>query len=162
MIATMHGKDWSGENVSGWYWSEKFDGWRALWDGARLWTRQGCPIAAPAWWTACLHASPLDGELYLPGGTHRDIQRLEWDRLQFRAFDVPILGTIFEDAITMLGGLRARFPFFKVGYGMVRDIDHARQIMRGIVSRGGEGIMLRRPGSEYVNGRCGDLLKLKP
>ena len=32
---------------------------------------------------------------------------------------------------------------------------------REIVTRGGEGIMLRRAGSEYVNGRSGNLVKHK-
>ncbi len=29
----MHGTDWYGQNVAGWWWSEKLDDWRCLWTG---------------------------------------------------------------------------------------------------------------------------------
>ena len=35
MQILMHGKDWEGEDVSGWFLSEKLDGFRCLWMGVR-------------------------------------------------------------------------------------------------------------------------------
>ena len=43
--------------------SEKYDGVRGYWDEAKLMTRGGEPIAAPAWFTAGWPAAPMDGEL---------------------------------------------------------------------------------------------------
>src|SRR5215207_2926369 len=44
------------------YWvSEKFDGVRGYWDGAKLLTRGGERIAAPAWFTAGWPKTPMDG-----------------------------------------------------------------------------------------------------
>lgn len=76
------------EDISGWYFSEKVDGFRCLWDGGvsrdmqigevpwanlgrgdsalatGLWTRYGNPIYAPEWFLNALPVCPLDGELY--------------------------------------------------------------------------------------------------
>src|SRR5690606_4307703 len=48
--------------------SEKLDGVRGRWDGHRLWTRGGLPVAAPAWFTAGWPPVPMDGELWIGRG----------------------------------------------------------------------------------------------
>ena len=53
---------------AGWLVSEKLDGVRARWDGARLVLRSGLPVAAPAWFTRRLPPVALDGELWLGRG----------------------------------------------------------------------------------------------
>jgi DNA ligase 1 len=82
----MLAKKWSGENVAGFYMSEKYDGMRALWDGlgpeydgprpwARvsegatgLWSRYGNVIHAPEWWLDGLPRNVIfDGELLARG-----------------------------------------------------------------------------------------------
>ena len=51
------------------YWvSEKYDGVRGYWDGHALWTRQGEPINAPAWFSAGWPATPIEGELWAGRG----------------------------------------------------------------------------------------------
>jgi ATP-dependent DNA ligase len=51
------------------YWvSEKYDGVRACWDGSQLLSRAGNVIHAPAWFTARLPTTPLDGELWAGRG----------------------------------------------------------------------------------------------
>jgi len=57
----MHGNDWNGQDVAGWWASEKYNGWRAYWDGERLLSRNGNDYCAPAWFLAglCLnHLAP--------------------------------------------------------------------------------------------------------
>lgn len=85
-------KTYKGQNVEGWYASEKLDGMRAFWDGGTtrgkpthsvpwanldkavspestgLWTRYGNVIHAPGWWLDKLPPIPLDGELYVGRG----------------------------------------------------------------------------------------------
>lgn len=162
-IELMHGNDWHGQDVSGWVASEKLNGWRAYWTGAKLLTRSGNALAAPSWFTATLPATPLDCELHLGRGcdhndTHRAIAANEWQRLILTAFDVPEISLPVEAAIQRLALLPQTAT---LGFSIVRDIVHARQVMREIVRGGGEGIMLRKPGSPYLNFRNDNLLKLK-
>ncbi len=42
-----------------------------------------------------------------------------------------------------------------------KDAQHLEFMLDDIVNAGGEGVMLRKPGSAYVNGRSKDLLKVK-
>ncbi len=59
-------KTWKkGNNIRGWWISEKFDGVRAFWKGRRLITRQVHPIHAPSWVTELLPGQALDGELWI-------------------------------------------------------------------------------------------------
>jgi DNA ligase-1 len=48
------GFDYQGDDPTGWFISEKFDGCRAYWDGQQLWTRSGKIIKAPPSLTANL------------------------------------------------------------------------------------------------------------
>ena len=54
-----------GNDPTGWWMSEKFDGLRAHWDGKILWSRSGKVINAPESFTKDLPSDmPLDGELW--------------------------------------------------------------------------------------------------
>ena len=157
----LHGNDWHGQDVSGWWCSEKFDGWRAYWDGQRLLSRQGRDYQAPAWFLAGLPAMPLDCELWAGNGSnHNHVAGLDWERLRLVAFDVP--GLAVEDAMATLALLPPSPRLQVAEFWQVDSTDGARAAMAQVVARGGEGVMLRRPGSVYRNTRCDDLLKLKP
>jgi hypothetical protein len=44
VFAPMSGNDWQkGQDVSGWFASEKLDGWRAVWTGTELLTAAAMP-----------------------------------------------------------------------------------------------------------------------
>jgi DNA ligase-1 len=60
----MHGADWSGQDLAGWWISEKLHGCRAFWDGAAMWSRGGNEVRVPDAWRAALPAIELDGELW--------------------------------------------------------------------------------------------------
>ena len=157
----MHGNDWHGQDVAGWWCSEKFDGWRAYWDGQKLLSRHGRDYAAPDWFLAGLPAVPLDCELWAGNGcNHNHVAGLDWQRLRLVAFDVP--GLVAEDAIATLALLPPSAHFQIAEFSRVPSTDSARAAMARVVTNGGEGIMLRRPGSLYRNTRTDDLLKLKP
>jgi DNA ligase-1 len=160
-LELMHGKDWSGENVAGWFASEKFDGHRIRWTGAELFTRAGNKVDAPAWFVSHLPAMPLDCELWAGRGkTHNDVKRLRnaeaWDSLKLVAFDVP--ETSVEQAIEILAAIPNSATFRRV-----ESTEAAKRMMRDVVASGGEGVMARRPGSKYQSlVRSDDLLKIKP
>jgi len=157
------------------YWiSEKLDGIRAYWDGQRLITRNGNPIAAPAWFTAGWPAEPLDGELWLGRGTfgrlmgllHRaDPQDPEWRQLSYQVFDAPHLPGPFGTRLMALRHLlkAPASPYLRL-LAQVRMTQRTAllALLAQVQRQGGEGLMLHRDSALYRAGRSEDLLKLKP
>ena len=87
-----------GLNPHGYLVSEKFDGVRAVWDGAQLRFRSGLPVAAPGWFVARLPHEPLDGELWLARGQFEALSGAvrrsqpddaEWRQIRYQVFDLP-------------------------------------------------------------------------
>jgi DNA ligase 1 len=153
-------------DVAGWWVSEKLDGVRAIWTGTALLSRHGKPLNAPAWFTASLPADiRLDGELWMGRGTFdallSKIQRKggDWSGVEFHVFDVQVAGT-FEDRQS---ALCRPFP------SHVKPVPHLElsghealdAMEANIVANGGEGCVIRRPGSPYRPGRVGDVVKIK-
>jgi DNA ligase-1 len=152
--------------------SEKLDGVRAYWDGRRFLSRQGNIYMAPDWFVAGLPEVPLDGELWIGrkafqrtvsiarqqvGGEH-------WRELRYVVFDAPAHGGEFEARLRFLDDLLRRHgpEFVQVmEHQQCRSMDQLRAEADRIYDLGGEGLMLRQPGSKYVGGRSGTLLKVK-
>lgn len=119
--------------IGGWMFSEKLDGQRCFWDGGLtkgmrcydipfantekhgrfiadristgLWSRYGQPISAPSWWTDCLPALFLDGELYAGCGNFQFVESTVkdhvggdgWKDIRFAIFDSPDGASLFRD-----------------------------------------------------------------
>jgi DNA ligase-1 len=159
-------------DLAGWWMSEKLDGVRAFWDGARFVSRLGNEFFAPAWFVEGLPSIPLDGELW--GGRKR-FQRTvsiarrrdrsdEWKELTFVVFDAPRAEGPFEDRLEVVRReIGERLPRFARMHEHVRcdDTDHLRRELARVEALGGEGLMLRQPGSVYEAGRSHTLLKVK-
>lgn len=156
------------------YWvSEKLDGVRAYWDGTRLITRGGHPIAAPDWFTAGFPTIPLDGELWMGRNTFETlsatIRRLEpdhgaWRAVRYRVFDLPGVEAPFGERLQVLERLLAdtKIPHL-TPVEQFRVADHAELMahLETVVAAGGEGLMLHHEDSAYRAGRSDDLLKVK-
>lgn len=164
----MHGCNWTGQNVAGWWISEKLDGWRAYWDGHAFFTRQGRTLPAPDWFKTGMPEQPLDGELWAgPGTTHDDVNAAvlsgEWGRLSYRPFDIPALGVKVEAAMAILASLPLPGHCRPVEYWRVGSTAEAMSSMMLVVEAGGEGVMLRKAGAGYApDYRTEKLLKLTP
>jgi DNA ligase-1 len=171
---------------TGWWMSEKKDGVRAVWDGRHLRTREHWNIiAAPAEFTATLPADVLlDGELAYPERGYERFQDLvsavrkgtpepkAWAGVLYMLFDSPdcAVGTHratgTEPFETRLA--RARHVAESAG-AHVHVLDHVLcegqahldATLAVVLKVGGEGVMLRRPGSLYVCARSTTLLKCK-
>ena len=154
--------------------SEKYDGVRGYWDGQRLLSRGGNPIAAPDWFTAGWPATPMEGELWAGRGqfemsvsTVRQSvpDEAAWRTLRFMAFDLPTQGGPFEQRLVALNAMVARLnqPWLHA-VEQVRGTTEAalQQQLRSTVAAGGEGLMLHRASALYVAQRSDDLRKLKP
>jgi DNA ligase-1 len=159
-------------DLSDWWMSEKLDGVRAYWDGKQFLSRQGNLYHAPQWFIEGLPSVPLDGELWIDrkkfqrtvGIVRRQDKSDLWNELRFLVFDAPAASGGFEDRLGFLkdalGGSAAKFAR-QHAHERCKSIDSLRAELARIESLGGEGLMLRQPGSKYVAGRSASLLKVK-
>lgn len=160
----QHGTDWKGQDLSGWYISEKFDGCRAYWDGRTLWSRGGVAIEIPdAWAEALPSGQALDGELYFGvGGSRKCATAIRCgkflDGMQLRVFDAPQeIGGYVE----RLAAVEVNDIVMPVSVRTAQSSADVLAEMRRIQERGGEGVMARHPGLGYQPGRTSQLLKVK-
>jgi DNA ligase-1 len=158
---------------TGWWVSEKYDGVRAYWDGQKLWTRKGNLIHAPDYFLAELPRDVvLDGELWIGHGKFEEtisIVRSEtpderWKRIRYMVFDAPQAKGPFEQRMELLRATITAGSDFVTVVAQERCKGAAQLIAERdrVVREGGEGVMLRQPGSAYEAGRSRTLLKVKP
>ena len=153
--------------------SEKLDGVRAFWDGRVLRFRSGRRIAAPAWFTAALPATPLDGELWL--GRH-SFDRLsaivrrstpveaEWRELHYMIFDLPGQPGLFQERAARVVSLvsTSKVPWLQaVAQYRVPDSEALQTQLQQLAEDGGEGLVLHRADANWTPGRSNALRKLK-
>jgi len=157
---------------TGWWMSEKLDGVRAYWDGEAFVSRLGNQFVAPDWFIADLPADTLDGELWVDrkkfqqtisivrsGGAGQD-----WRAVRYVVFDAPNARGSFEDRAAHAQKVlaRAQAPHARWHEHVpCTGVDHLREELGRVEALGGEGLMLREPGSSYVVGRSTSLLKVK-
>ena len=156
------------------YWvSEKYDGVRAYWNGSQLISRQGNVINAPAWFTAPLTDTPLDGELWLSRGKFEKLSGIirrhkptdaDWYAIKYMVFDLPESPHVFDLRLQQLGQLVETINTMHVKLVEQIKISSQEQLLLKldqIVAANGEGLMLHRGSSLYSHTRSDDLLKLK-
>lgn len=157
------------------YWvSEKLDGVRAHWDGARLRFRSGRPVPAPAWFVAALPPRPLDGELWLGRGGFARLSGIvrrtapdddAWREVRYMIFELPDAPGDFTARAAAIRALAADagLPWLQaVEQFRVADAAALRRRLDAVVRAGGEGLMLHRADALYETGRSAALLKLTP
>ncbi len=159
-------------DLAGWWMSEKLDGVRAYWDGKHLLSRLGNVLHAPDWFVADLPETPLDGELWL---ARKSFQRTvsivrrqdksdHWRKISYLIFDAPAERAPFEERLAALketfGRQRAKHLQL-LDHQQCKSVEHLREELTRVEALGGEGLMLRQPGSTYEAGRSSTLLKVK-
>jgi DNA ligase-1 len=160
------------QDLAGWWMSEKLDGVRAYWDGKQFLSRQGNLYHAPDWFLEGLPNVPLDGELWIDRKAfqrtvsivRRQDKNEQWRSVRYLVFDAPAMTTSFEERSAFLNDSVHdwRNEFVTVHpQELCRDVAHLRAELERIESLGGEGLMLRQPGSKYCAGRSSTLLKVK-
>ena len=164
---------WTPNDIErGWWMSEKLDGVRAYFDGKQFLSRQGNVYHAPDWFCEGLPSTPLDGELWVDRKAfqrtvsivRRHDKSEQWRKISYVVFDAPGIQEPFEQRQAALAELVSR-----IGSSQVRKLsqerchgeDHLREELARIEQLGGEGLMLRMPGSFYEAGRSTTLLKVK-
>jgi len=159
-------------DLTDWWMSEKLDGVRAYWDGKVFLSRQGNVYHAPDFFVAGLPEVPLDGELWLARKAfqrcvsivRRQDKSDHWRQIRFLAFDLPTATGPFEERYEALRDSlsSSKPPFAELHqHERCRGLDHLREELARVEALGGEGLMLRQPGSRYEAGRSTTLLKVK-
>ena len=180
-------------DIDGWYASEKWDGYRSVWNGKNFVSRTGKSFDVPDWYCSIMPPSiALDGELWLGRGKFEDCGLLrkkrptkeseikkwneEWLKKEvvFNVFDIMNLNVEFEKRMKQLKTLvKDRNKCMKklninksnpiltfteqTKVNKVEALEMAKEVIKG----GGEGIMLRKPGSLYEAKRSKTLYKIK-
>lgn len=159
-------------DLAGWWMSEKLDGVRAYWDGKRFISRLGNEFHAPDWFIAGLPSTPLDGELWVERKAfqktvsivRRQDKSDHWKELRYVVFDAPAMTDPFEERLQFLADcLKEVGSKFALPHEQERckNLEHLRAELERVEAMGGEGLMLRQPGSKYEAGRSSSLLKVK-
>lgn len=157
-------------DISGWWLSEKLDGVRAYWDGKQFLSRLGNRFYPPPWFVEGFPDHPLDGELWggrklfqrTVGIVKRQDESPLWEELLYVVFDAPAHGGAFEERLE-----HAKTVIGKMQYARVHEHyvctghDHLKSELARVEGLGGEGLMARKPKSEYEAGRSHTLLKVK-
>ena len=184
----MLAQTWKGEDPTGWWMSEKLDGMRAYWTGDEFYTRNGNVVAAPKWFKAAMPPIALDGELTMGRTLFQDTISVvrkatprdpRWKNIKYIVFDAPEMEGPFEARMNFLRDVvekaRRRYrwertrgsntpthsPLVMVDQIKIRSRDHLKKYHDKVVRLGGEGVMIRRPQSNYLRKRSWDLQKVK-
>lgn len=159
-------------DLTGWWMSEKLDGVRAYWNGQKFLSRTGNEYFAPDWFKDGLGADPLDGELWIGRGAFQEtvsvVRRFDqsdhWKKVKYVVFDLPASTASFEERIDTLATRFADGAHPQVSALEHEECEgqaHVDRRLKEVEALGGEGLMMREPGSTYVAGRSTTLLKVK-
>jgi DNA ligase-1 len=168
--------DWDGElDPKGWFMSIKYDGCRAIFDGKNFWSRQNAVTKksnifnAPDWFKQGLPEFKLDGEMYMGRKMFQKTCSAikngasSWKQVRYMVFDAPEIPGTFEKRMQALQEASKTWPAHVqlVEQEICQGKDHLIQRLHAEEALGGEGIMLRKPGSLYEIGRSHTILKVK-
>lgn len=154
--------------------SEKYDGVRGHWDGSVLRYRSGRVVPAPAWFTARLPRTPLDGELWLGRGRFDELSGMvrkttpvdaDWRQLRYMVFELPGATGTFAERAQRIQELAAQTTWpqlVAVEQTSVADRDALQRRLAATVAQGGEGLVLHLANAAYRPGRSDVTMKLKP
>jgi DNA ligase-1 len=159
-----------------WWASEKFDGYRAIWNGKSFVSRNG----KPDWFRNLMpHGVALDGEFWMGRGKFQNCGIFrrknpdpeEWKNagVQYTVYDIPSIGDYsFEERMKILKELVhlqckkiKNCPLRYTEQIKIKSVKQLDDLFNKVVSQGGEGIMLRKPNSKYEQKRTSALLKYK-
>jgi DNA ligase-1 len=172
-LPLLKGEPWDFEqDLTGWWMSEKLDGVRAYWDGKQFLSRGYNIYHAPEWFTSGLPNHPLDGELWIGRKQFQEASDCakcqgmpeRWRPMKYLVFDAPDAPGRFEERMKFLADAIPswRSPVVQlVEHAVCTGNDHIHEELERIVTLGGEGLMLRKPGSLYERTRSSSILKVK-
>lgn len=175
-INVLLAETWSDDvDPTGWWMSEKLDGVRCYWNGHQFLSRNGNQFIAPKYFTENLPKTvSLDGELWMGRGMFQRcvavvrkktiVDPEAWKNIIYVLFDAPSINKPFEDRMKYLMCLAKTVgtPYMRAHeHYLCKGKEHVKEELEKVEGLGGEGLMLREPGSFYENRRSTSLLKVK-
>lgn len=167
LVGQYHNQD-----ITNWVMSEKLDGVRAYWDGKQLISRQGYSFSPPDYFIQYFPPFAVDGELFSERNKFDEISAIVrrgqvkgWYKLKLHVFDVPhAKGDLFQRLRVLEDYLLAHpTPYIQViPQIVIQDKKHLEQFSQHILKLGGEGVIVRNPKADYIQGRSSQILKVKP
>ncbi len=159
-------------DVSGWLMSEKLDGVRGYWDGEKLLSKKGIPFIPPAEFIINFPGFAIEGEIWggrntfekTSGIVRKQKTHNGWLDLKFAVFDVPGAEGGIEERLNIARQWFRGHPSeyaFVITQKKVRDRGHLKEELLRVEEMGGEGMIVRKPGSLYTKGRSTEILKVK-
>ncbi|CAJ1375013.1 unnamed protein product [Effrenium voratum] len=178
MSDVLLAKKWEDEDPTGWWMSEKLDGVRAVWRNGEFYSRGDNTYVCPDWFKRKMPAGcVLDGEVWggrgqfqkTVGIVRSSSRQHEWEFLTYMVFDclqeggMDIENKPFEMRLEAVKRACAGRSDVAKPVPMERCESRASldTVLSQVEKRGGEGLMLRCPGSRYERKRSKTLLKVK-
>lgn len=160
------------ENINSWLMSEKLDGIRGYWDGKILKTRGDKKINAPKWFIKDFPPFEIDGELWTKRDDFENIQSIvmdknpskNWENITYNIFEVPNAKGDFIQRLQKLKNWLEKNPnrYIKIiPQEEVKSKENLDNFFNKIISKKGEGVILKDPKKKYFTGRSPFILKLK-
>jgi len=159
----------------GWLLSEKFDGYRARWIPEKriFLSRNQKEFIAPEWFKDAMPNVDLDGELFAGReffqymGTVRKKVPVddEWKKIKYMVYDMPEEDNDFGERIKKLEKVVKDNGSDIVVFAkqiVITSIPQMEKIYKTVLEKGGEGIMMKCPSSQYEDKRSNFMLKYKP
>ncbi len=152
--------------------SEKLDGIRGFWDGEKLISRGGVILNPPKSWTANFPNFAIDGELWTKradfGGVSSIVRRKKpdsrWQKVSFNIFEVPNQKGGILQRLKVLQDYLQQHPSKTIRIIQQIPVKSKQQLndfLNEIISKKGEGIVVRNPKTLYQTGRLSSALKIK-
>jgi len=170
----MLAKNWDWHDVVGWYATEKLFDARAFWCGKSFWSRGGLKINAPDWLSDWLPNMHVDGGVVCGYGKQFEAAAIDAvthgrfpEDARFCIYDFPNLeGNYFErmSAGYEIDGIQNGWQGNNLEIVQpvkITSNKHLAEMVRDVLDRGGEGLMLHAPKGGYLRGRTSEMLKLK-
>eukprot|EP00026_Physarum_polycephalum_P001538 Phypoly_transcript_01540.p1 GENE.Phypoly_transcript_01540~~Phypoly_transcript_01540.p1 ORF type:complete len:1069 (+),score=95.14 Phypoly_transcript_01540:45-3251(+) len=159
-----------------WWVGEKYDGMRCCWNPQRqkIYTRAGRELQVLPGIARLFPKIYIDGEFCFGRGLFAFTYMLVkaafdfvcWDLLRLISFDTPARNlrkkTFEERYKRLLSYVSLAHPFNIVATRiMCKNSKHLNTLVQGVIDDEGEGVIMRKVGSLYENGRSPNLIKLK-
>ena len=177
-FSPMLANRYNGQDVIGYYMSEKLDGYRALFYNGKepmFLSRNNKPFHAPKWFVEDIgrklpEGILLDGELYTKRGDFRGMGIVrkknpidsEWKNIRYMVFDLPLVNRPFYERYEIMTQLIKDIPYVElVEHTLIESEEQFNKTYKKLIDKGAEGVMLRNPDSYYEQKRSSNLLKVK-
>ena len=165
-------KTYKNQDIRNWLMSEKLDGIRAFWDGKKLYTKNGNEIFTPKKFTNNFPNFPLDGELWTKRGDFENIQSIvldkipssKWKEIKYHIFEAPFSKGNFKNRLKKVEKWFLLHPSKNIKIIEQKICKNKKDLdkyLNFVLSKNGEGIIVKNPSLPYISKRSNKSLKVK-